>query len=122
MPKVFVYGTLLSGERNNHLLQNAESRLIGPAKIQGFSLHNLGAFPAAKPQDNINTEIIGEVWEISVDVLNNLDWLEGYPTYYDRILVGTVHGEAWVYCQPGLSGNKYPEIPSGSWKEYLAGK
>lgn len=119
MPKVFVYGTLLSGEGNNHLLQNADSKLIGEAKVQGFMLYNLGAYPAAVPTNDINKKLVGEVWEISVDVLNNLDWLEGYPSFYDRTLVGTVHGEAWIYYKHYVNDPECPEIPSGNWREHL---
>lgn len=116
MPKVFVYGTLLSGEGNNYLLEGSQK--LGDAKVQGFLMKNLGPFPACVPNDNINAEVVGEVWEVSDETFKRLDRLEGYPDFYDRTLVGTSHGEAWIYINVAASGR--PTIQSGNWKQHLA--
>lgn len=121
MEKVFVYGTLLNGEYNNQrCLQNAESRLIGEATVQGFDLHDLGPFPAVWYSDNVETEIVGEVWEVSPEVFARLDRLEGYPHFYDRVQVQTKQGIAWIYINEDAKKN--PIIPSGSWRQHLQEK
>jgi gamma-glutamylcyclotransferase (GGCT)/AIG2-like uncharacterized protein YtfP len=120
MPLVFVYGTLLSGEGNNRRFLTT-SKKLSDDKIVGFSMYDLGAFPAISPCDDVKKEIVGEVWEISDQILKELDYLEGYPRFYDRIEVGTSMGEAWVYYHreaPGLD----PQILSGNWKAHLQEK
>lgn len=116
MPKVFVYGTLLSGERNNLFLQNPEYKLLGNCKVTGFTMYNLGAFPACVRDYSFNT-INGEVWEISDGRLDCLDGLEGYPNFYNREEIPTEFGYAWIYIH-----TKEPNaevIKSGNWKQYI---
>lgn len=115
----FVYGTLLSGERNNYLLET--STKLGKDTVPGFMMVNLGAFPALISTDSETVPpVLGEVWEIDADTLQRLDWLEGYPRLYDRKEVDTSFGKAWVYfmheerVQDGLQ-----VITSGSWKQFL---
>lgn len=116
MPKVFVYGTLLSGERNNYLLADSERR--GKEVVSGFSLVDLGSFPACVEDSESEISIIGEVWEISDKTLRQLDYLEGYPGFYNRKLVPTFDGDAWIYfCNNAKDGRK---ISSGNWKQYIS--
>ena len=117
MAKVFVYGTLLSGEGNNRrYLQNDESKLLGEDVITGYKMYSLGAFPAICAGLDHQT-ITGEVWEITDKILWDLDRLEGFPDFYDRTAVDTKFGIAWVYLHDNQPDGKL--IESGSWKEYL---
>lgn len=93
--KVFVYGTLKKGYRNHYLLKN--SQFIGDSKVDNFTLHSFGGFPVAVPASE--QYITGEVYEVDDDTMTNLDWLEGYPSFYDRQIVETEHGNAWMYFQ-----------------------
>lgn len=120
MTKVFVYGTLLSGEGNNILLQNPESRLLGNGKASGFRMFDLGSFPAVIPVEDKTKIITGEIWEITDNVLISLDILEGYPHFYNRVEIQTPFGYAWIYINHDAL--RYTEIEFGSWKEYKAGK
>lgn len=118
---VFVYGTLLSGEGNNlRFLQNPESKLIGKCAVAGFIMHNLGAYPACVQTVERNRKIFGEIWEVSADKLHDLDLLEGHPHFYERILIDTNYGDAWIYINNKAVG--YPEIESGNWKEHIKGE
>ncbi len=111
---VFVYGTLLSEERNNHYLEYSE--LLGKEVVYGFKMKDLGFFPACMEDSNSEVAILGEVWEISTKTLAILDGLEGYPDFYNRVLVRTFIGEAWIYINNNVG--HCPTIESGDWKSY----
>lgn len=120
MHKIIVYGTLLNGEYNNRrYLQNPDSTLLGSERISGFIMKNMGPFPACVPVKDMNKQIIGEVWEVSFEVLENLDRLEGYPRFYNRTVVPTptVGGNAWIYYRENC--DEYPTIESGDWRAFL---
>lgn len=104
---VFVYGTLLSGESNHDLLLN--SRYLGEHKTEAeYTLFNYGPYPAVIIDGTIS--IHGEVYEVDEQTFKALDRLEGYPNFYDRKLITTPYGEAWMYCHTNV-------IPSGNWRE-----
>lgn len=118
---VFVYGTLLSGEINNRLLETSEK--LGSDVISGYVMLNLGMFPALIPEDNASTPITGEVWKVSTATFQRLDVLEGYPHFYNREQVDTFAGKAWVYYMHERSAGMRGEIIShGNWKMFRAGK
>lgn len=82
---LFVYGTLMSGYHNNTLLRGATK--IGDATVKG-DMYSLGGFPLV----SISGEgtVLGEVYAIDEDHLQNCDYLEGYRpqnrelSFYDR--------------------------------------
>lgn len=115
MTKVFVYGTLLSGERNNHILLGSDKR--GEEVVYGYFMINIGAFPACIKCDNCSNAIFGEVWEVDDETFSRLDMLEGYPRLYTRELVETFDGNAWIYVWNKDNGLDFPVIPSGNWRE-----
>ena len=111
--KVAVYGTLKHGRSNARLLKNA--RLKSVERISGFQMLNVNDwYPAAilGPTQNIHVE----VYEIDDTMLTNLDHLEGYPSHYNRKLINTSVGEAWLYYQDTNGSNKELKvIESGEW-------
>lgn len=115
MQRVFVYGTLLSGQVNNRLLK--EANLLGKTKIGGYRMFSLGHFPACVRFENNEYQITGEVWEVNDDTFAKLDVLEGYPTLYNRTLIETEFGGAWIYNM--LRIPEYAvEIKSGDFVKY----
>lgn len=90
--QVFTYGTLKKGGMFHHVL--GKSQFIGKAKIRG-TMYNLGPYPAVVLKGN--TDIHGEVYEVDGPILADLDYLEGYPGFYDRELIHTSLGDAFVY-------------------------
>ena len=120
MIKVFVYGTLLSEEPNNILLSS--SKFLGEDSVEGFQMFNLGMFPACVPVSENFTgyaTIVGEVWEVDDETLKRLDYLEGYPNFYDRKEVETSFGKALIYFTP-RQGDWLPDAPTianGDWKK-----
>jgi gamma-glutamylcyclotransferase (GGCT)/AIG2-like uncharacterized protein YtfP len=100
--RVFVYGTLKSGNSVRGLDQFAGAKLIGPAttKLANYDLCDLGGFPAVEL--NGAFKIRGEVWEVTATTLEDLDIIEGYPLFYNRELIETTAGKAWVYYMPDI--------------------
>ena len=112
--KLFVYGTLRRGQRNNHLL--GKSLHYGTCYIDG-TMYSLGGFPF------INTTkpgiVLGEVFEVNDETLARIDYLEGYSgvednNFYERIQVPCTLGvDVYVYVQNDREGNR--PIPDGDW-------
>ena len=113
--KVFVYGTLLTGERNAHWAHGARRH---PAWTRGTIYDTGFGFPAFVR--NGERKILGEVLTCNEEQFASMDRLEGYPRLYRReqIEVYPVGGgrvRAWVYIMNSLpEGAK--EIESGSWR------
>jgi gamma-glutamylcyclotransferase (GGCT)/AIG2-like uncharacterized protein YtfP len=95
--KVFVYGTLKrhNGVRGMNLMVDATFISETKSKDPLFDLYDLGSFPAVQPGGT--SYIQGEIWEITNDVLDVLDHIEGYPNFYNRQIIETDNGPAWMY-------------------------
>lgn len=91
--RVAVYGTLKKGRGNHRVMENAGGKLLGedvvPAKLyaycQGFPSLTLEPYHG----------VLIEVYE--VENLSPLDRLEGYPSFYNRSVIDTQYGQAWIY-------------------------
>lgn len=114
--RVFVYGTLLRGEVNHHLLAHAEY-LGSHCTAACFSLYLLRAYPGAVRGGA--TAIPGEVYAVDHAGLRRLDRLEDYPALYDRRLLATPYGRAWIYLFRGSVRDR-PLIPGGDWRSFAA--
>lgn len=111
---VFVYGSLKRGFHNHGLLNNPESEFIGECDTPPeFTMYDLGSFPAIVPEGE--TPIQGEVFRVSGRVFGNLDMLEGFPSFYNRKLINTPYGEAWVYFIPEAT-RMSKVVASGVWQ------
>lgn len=100
--KVFVYGTLKRGNLIRGLDRIDGARFIGPAETinDTFMMLDLGSFPAvipAQPSWMTTTKISGEVFAVTAPLFKQLDVIEGYPDFYNRMLVETTQGVAWMY-------------------------
>ena len=90
--RVFVYGTLLTGESNHdHYLK--DEWLEGKAVISGYDMYDLGAYPGIVEGKG---RVKGELYRVGKEVLKNLDRLEGEGSLYIRRseLVTKENGEA----------------------------
>lgn len=114
---VFVYGTLRHGEENHHLL--AQDKMLGKAvTANGFAMLDFGDYPAVVQHGRY--VIVGEVYEIAGGTLTRLDELEEYPDYYQRIIISTRYGNAWMYVLNEVSGVRRPLVECGDWVKYRA--
>ncbi len=114
---VAVYGTLRTGEKNQHFVKNAVS--VRNCTIKG-TLYDTGwGFPALVLKGT--APVAGELVEITLETWRRVDRLEGYPSFYDRLLtkVKLEDGsmvEAWVYVM-NTPPRQATVIASGDWKK-----
>lgn len=92
---------------------------LGPSKVQGFSIYHYSSFPAVAPNEDNSGEVHGEVYE--VEDIRPLDRLEGYDegreaTFYNRKLVKTDFGDAWIYFMEKKQVKGCQKISSGKWE------
>lgn len=91
---VAVYGSLKKGYGNHRLLDTSE--FLGTTDTYGeWTMYSLGGFPAIVPEGN--TQICIEVYRVDRETMADLDMLEGYPSFYDRRIIDTKYGKAWIY-------------------------
>ena len=94
MIRLFVYGTLKKGFRNAVYLENA--RCLGEFITDPvYAMYDFGNYPAVSEMGK--TAIKGEVYEIDEELLASIDQLEWYPEFYQRMLIETSYGSAWMY-------------------------
>ena len=108
MNRVFVYGTLKSGGDIRGLNQFGDgASIVGKAKTQypDYEMSDLGAFPGVFLNGKFHIQ--GEVWEVNDDILDQLDAIEGYPDFYNKQIVHTTQGKAWMYFLPDKGYEKY---------------
>jgi gamma-glutamylcyclotransferase (GGCT)/AIG2-like uncharacterized protein YtfP len=114
--RVFVYGTLLGGAVNHHRLEGAE--LLGVCRTSpSLRMFNLGAYPGVARGGH--TAVTGEVYRVDAAGLRYLDRLEDYPRLYDRELIQTPFGRAWIYLYRGNRTGR-PVIQGGDWRAFAA--
>jgi len=120
---VFVYGTLMSGHPNNHLLEG----LVGVTAVtvdSHYKMQNHGGFPSISKGGN--TQVVGEVFEVNQHQLARLDRLENHPNWYKREEVSVTLGNAevvtaWVYIMSSERrwDTDRPVIESSDWNAYI---
>lgn len=111
--RLFVYGTLLRGERAAERMTDGvfvESAVTEPR----FTLVNLGDYPALV--DFGTTAVHGEVYLVNTSLLMKLDGYEGDE--YIRQAVKLQHSKpASAYIWTASRFDRYPVISSGDWRK-----
>lgn len=111
---LFTYGTLMKGESNHFYLKG--SKYIGDGIIRGYRLLEIEDYPGAVPTDDLQKEVVGEVYKISHDTKKEIDILEeGY--LYKNIIVD-IEGKKLVcgFYEFIDDGNEYLESKiKGKW-------
>jgi gamma-glutamylaminecyclotransferase len=112
--RVFVYGTLLAGERNHYHLERA--RLVAEARTPpAFTLYDFGPYPGMVACGD--HAIVGEVYEVDEPMLAAMDQLEGHPRFYRRTSIRLEDGstvEAYLLQPQQVS--HLPVIATASWR------
>ncbi|AMX83677.1 gamma-glutamylcyclotransferase [Geobacillus subterraneus] len=117
--RVFVYGTLLTGEDNHHVAA-PYVLAVCPGKVNG-RLYNVGSYPALVLGED--GEVEGEWLTVTEEGLKAMDELEDYAegrddNEYERVWVRDACQpvEGYVYVYPPEKAAGLPPIPSGSWR------
>lgn len=112
--RLFVYGSLLRGEENHGALLGA--RFVAEARtVPRYSLVSLGPYPALVPGGS--TAVVGEVYEVTEELLCALDEFEGVPEHYLRVDVEIEGGEpAFAYVLAPQQEGDFPIVASGDWR------
>ena len=129
---VFVYGTLMPGERNAHIAARGGPFTAQPATLRAHRLHHLHpeAYPAltpGHPDDLVRGYALTytpDAWSAALPFLDELEGIHDSPPLYTR---GTVTLEleggaalpAWVYlyARPErLSAAGAQHVPGGDWR------
>lgn len=127
---LFVYGTLLTGERNAGQIPDAAVQARRPARVRG-TLVDLGRYPALRTRDDDggddgdDGDVVGELLTLTATaapaLLAALDAFEG-TAYARRALPVRVDEDgattvAWVFVEVsgGVGG---PRIPDGDWRAW----
>lgn len=116
---MFVYGTLMGGGANHHVLRSLGATFVGRARTSApRTLIDLGPYPAMTNDSTGPCPITGEVWAIDPARLGALDRFEGVPSLYRRETISVVlegkdvEVETYVFAGEPSDG---AIIPSGSW-------
>lgn len=115
---LFVYGTLLSHNSHNFLLNGC--KFIGKAILEGFGLYKVSWYPAILPKEN--SKVLGEVYQIDPSTLKKIDEFEDEGELYKRKEVEVILNDnrkikAWAYiylCD--VEENNYIPFESQPWK------
>ncbi|MBI4815557.1 MAG: gamma-glutamylcyclotransferase [Deltaproteobacteria bacterium] len=110
---LFVYGSLLRGERNHHMLQKAPFAGEGRT-VRSFELVDLGPYPALLPGGS--TSVVGELFAVPDELLLELDAFEDEREYARRE-IELLDGRrvfAYVYHASALTGSA--RVRSGDWR------
>ena len=114
MKRVFVYGSLLSGEPNHA----TRARFVMEARTAPeFELRHLGEFPGLVRGGT--QAVAGEVYEIDAALLAELDAFEEHPTIYLRTTILLAEGgaaDAYLLRAEQVAG--CPQIASGDWRAF----
>lgn len=103
MVKIAVYGTLKRGHYNHRFLEN--SKFIDKGiTLDKYNMTSNGHFPYLNPDGEHQIKI--ELYEVTPDVLKNLDRLEGHPTFYTRTKTKVLINDQAVDCEIYLTNSK----------------
>ena len=93
------------------------ARFVRPARIApSFTLVDLGYYPALRAGGV--TRVVGEVYEVSPELFEELDRFESVPHLYQRVGIQLEDGgNAYVYVQRA-DARRGPAIRSGEWRGY----
>jgi gamma-glutamylaminecyclotransferase len=116
--RLFVYGTLLSGEPGHARLQGAGG--LGAARTEPiFQLVDLGPYPALVADGS--TAIVGELYLVDTRLIVELDVFEQVPVLFRRVRIPLDDGsqaEAYAMDVDQVRGRR--RLHQGDWRKRFA--
>ena len=116
--RLFVYGTLMRGEANHHVLgARAGAQPLAEARTAPrYRLVDLGEYPVLLHGGTVSVR--GELYDIEPPALRRLDRFEGHPTLFCRQEVELENGglaEAYL-AGPAVPLAGAVALPQGDWR------
>ena len=111
---LFVYGTLMRGEKSHELLEGALF-IVKARTPPRFELVNMGWYPALV--DGGSSAVHGEIYDVPDALITKLDEYEDAPDLYRReaLAIGPRTVQAYLLREEHAEGR--PRIASGDWKQ-----
>ena len=100
---VFVYGTLQARAHTiRSLTESPDTEFYDYCQTTlNYEMYDLGHFPGVTIDNQSEGHpVSGELWRVTDVVRSELDVIEGYPDFYDREIIDTTAGRAWMYYLP----------------------
>ena len=86
--KVAVYGSLRQGMHNHDII--GDSPLIGIKTYDlPYKMVDLNRYPALIPDERTHRTVF-EIYDVNDEVYHNIEYLEGYPDFYQKSWVDGV--------------------------------
>lgn len=117
MPKIAVYGSLRRGQYNHDRFGKMD--FLGEATLPGFKMFSLGPYPAVVKTNDETSTIKVELFEVSPNIKQNLDWMEFGAGYEELEVVASVGNQqinASIYAYPRMVSDTIVE--SGDWVQF----
>lgn len=100
---------------NNYVLGDAE--YVDTTTVDGFEMHSFGGFPVLISSEG--SVAVVELYRASDDEMEAVDYLESYPSFYNRKEVVLLNGcTAWVYFIDDAEIHTLPYVASNLQGEY----
>lgn len=104
----FAYG--MNTNRENMSRRCPSAQCLGPVILPSYQLK----FRQHADIEPCQTkQVVGVLWDISEEDLNNLDALEGYPIYYTRKNVKVLYNNLLIDCLVYIMNDQSYELPPG---------
>lgn len=118
MKKIAVYGSLRKGLHNYRLLE--DSNLVSTEVVNiPWRMVSLGGFPGLVPSEGENHDITIEVFEVDNTTYQRVEYLESYPSFYQKAKIETSQGEVEVYVLLSPRYADLERVESGDWMEFV---
>jgi gamma-glutamylcyclotransferase (GGCT)/AIG2-like uncharacterized protein YtfP len=121
---VFIYGSLRRGCAGAMSVRFPKSKFVGEAKVSG-KLYDLGDYPGLLTNEAVASQVVGEVYELDAELLDQLDDFEVSNNYVRKpveILLPDGPRLCWVYEPDPDFYSLTTLIASGDWVQYARKK
>lgn len=125
MTLLFVYGTLKREQRNHRYLEQQE--FIGEVETAPrYAIRDAGIFPCLIEDGKRGMSVRGELYRVSPEGIERLDFHEGAPYFYKRgpvEIIGHEGVQTYLYQRStyfyGSPGNEWPRKKPWNWLQKL---